>query len=393
MKIRDIKTFMPYVGRRKQLVVKVETDEGIYGWGESGLSSREQAVAATVHHFRDFLIGKDASRIGALWQEMYRSQYFEGGRVLTAAISAIDIALYDIKGKALGVPVYQLLGGKHRDFIPLFATTTGRTLPELIDQSKLLVEKGWNVIRTGIYSSKPGDRTSDGDPIYEPRESVATTAEWLNKIREAIGSEPVLGIDYHHRLSVAEAASFCQRLNSGTLDFLEEPIRDEAPEAYEQLRKMTHVPFAIGEEFISKWQFLPYLERGITNFARIDVCNVGGLTEAMKVAGLAEAHYIDFMPHNPLGPICTAATVHFAAAVPNFSWMEIRSSPTEDLGFYDPDLFPVQCEQDGSRMKIPETPGLGVEFDEAVASRREDPELSGRPRGFLRRRDGSVTNA
>ena len=125
----------------------------------------------------------------------------------------------------------------------------------------------------------------------------------------------VLGVDYHHRLSVAEAASYCQKMPSGTLDFLEEPIRDETPEAYEALRRMTDVPFAIGEEFASKWQFLPYIERDIHQFNRIDVCNVGGLTEAMKVAGWSEAHYVDMMPHNPLGPICTAATVHFAAAV------------------------------------------------------------------------------
>jgi len=128
----------------------------------------------------------------------------------------------------------------------------------------------------------------------------------------------VLGIDYHHRLSVAEAASFCNKLDRGVLDFLEEPIRDETPEAYESLRTMTGIPFAIGEEFASKWQFLPYIERGIHQFNRIDVCNVGGLTEAMKVAAWSEAHYVDLMPHNPLGPVCTAATIHMAAAVPNF---------------------------------------------------------------------------
>ena len=140
----------------------------------------------------------------------------------------------------------------------------------------------------------------------------------------------VLGIDYHHRLSVAEAASFCQKMPRGTLDFLEEPIRDETPEAYESLRRMTDIPFAIGEEFSSKWQFLPYIERGIHQFNRIDVCNVGGLTEAMKVAGWSEAHYVDLMPHNPLGPICTAATVHFAAAVANFSWLECRAIAGRD---------------------------------------------------------------
>ena len=123
----------------------------------------------------------------------------------------------------------------------------------------------------------------------------------MTQLREAIGPEPVLGIDYHHRLNVAEAASFCHRMPPGTLDFLEEPIRDETPEAYESLRTMVDVPFAIGEEISSKWDFAPYIERGITNFVRLDVCNVGGLTEAMKVASMAEVHYIDLMPHNPLG--------------------------------------------------------------------------------------------
>lgn len=152
---------------------------------------------------------------------------------------------------------------------------------------------------------------------------------------------------------------------------------------------MTGVPFAIGEEFASKWQFLPYIERGITQYARVDVSNVGGLTESMKVAGMAEAHYIDLMPHNPLGPICTAATVHLAAAVPNFAWLEVRSSPTEKGRFYDPDWFPVQAQQDGPRYLIPEGPGLGVEFNE---ERAKATEFKYWEAPHWRRRDGSHTN-
>jgi len=152
---------------------------------------------------------------------------------------------------------------------------------------------------------------------------------------------------------------------------------------------MVNIPFAVGEEFASKWAFLPYLERGIANFARIDVCNVGGLTEAMKVAGLAEAHYIDLMPHNPLGPICTAATIHLAAAVPNLSWMEVRTSPTETLNFYDNELFPIRPRLDGNRFPVVDTPGLGIEVNEELAQRQtfkfwEAPHLV--------RRDGSYTN-
>ena len=148
MKISEIKPFPVWVGSRNQLVVKVETDEGVHGWGESGISGRELAVAGAVNHYREFLIGRDAMRIGALWQDMYRGQYFEGGRILTGAISAIDLALHDIAGKALGVPVYQLLGGKQRDRVPCFATTSAPMGPQLIDDVKLLIDRGWNVIRT-----------------------------------------------------------------------------------------------------------------------------------------------------------------------------------------------------------------------------------------------------
>ena len=323
--------------------------------------------------------------MGALWQEMYRSQYFEGGRVLTAAISAIDIALYDIVGKALGVPVYQLLGGKHRDLIPCFATTGGATQQDLVDKCKTLLDMGWDVLRVGGSASKKYD-----DPnTYEPRETIGITASWFTELRQELGPDPVLGVDYHHRLSVAETASFCQRMPAGTLDFIEEPIRDESPEAYESLRTMVDIPFAIGEEFASKWQFAPYLERGITQFARVDICNIGGFTEAMKVASLAEAHYIDLMPHNPLGPICTAASVHMSAAVPNFAWLEHRVSPGEDIKSQDDDLFPTQIELEGSMLRVPDAPGLGVEFNEELAGEQEFKYWEA---PHLKRRDGSYTN-
>jgi galactonate dehydratase len=315
---------------------------------------------------------------------MYRSQYFEGGRVLTAAISAIDIALYDIAGKALGVPVYQLLGGKHRDFVPTFASTGGRTADELIERTQLLIERGWKAIRLGASRMPPTD-----DPtLYEPWETIPIAAKRLTQVREAVGLEPVLGIDYHHKLSVAEAAGFCQRMPKGTIDFLEEPIRDECPEAYEALRRLTDVPFAIGEEISSKWGFLPYIERGLTNYARVDVCNIGGLTEAKKVAGWCEAHYIDLMPHNPLGPVCTAASIHLGAAVPNWAWLEARATPTEDRRL-DFDLFPVQPELEGPWFRVPDTPGLGVEFNEELAASRPF-EYWEAP--HLHRRDGSHTN-
>lgn len=389
MKIADIKVYPVPVGKRTLIVVKVETDEGIYGWGEAGLGNRALAVVGAIRHFREWLIGRNPMQIGALWQEMYRSQYFEGGRVLTAAISALDIAFHDITGKALGVPVYQLLGGKQREWIPCFATTGASMGPELIEHVQRLLDEGWQAVRT-MFHMQPAE--GDTPTTFEPRESIGKTAYWLTRLREEVGIEPVIGIDYHHRLSVAEAASLCQRMPSGTIDFLEEPIRAESPSAYEALRVMTDIPFAIGEEFSSKWEFLPFLERNLTQFARIDVCNVGGLTEAMKVASLAESHYVDLMPHNPLGPICTAATVHLSAAVPNLAWQETLVTIKAEQGAnspYDPDWFPVQPELDGCNLKIPESPGLGVDFNEERAKKTE---FRFSEATHLHKRDGSVTN-
>ena len=386
MKITDIKSYIVWEGRRNLFVLKVECDDGAYGWGESGFSGRELAVEGMVKHFREWLIGKDSRNIGALWQEMYRGQYFEGGRVITAAISAIDIALHDLNARRLGVPVYQLLGGRHRDYVPCFVTTGVAPGEGIIENVQGLIKDGWKAIRTG-GSSGVRDPECDDPTLFEPRESIAVTSEWLVKLRSAIGREPVLGIDYHHRLSVAEAASFCNSMPRGTLDFLEEPIRDESPEAYESLRTMTDVPFAIGEEMASKWQYLPYIERGLTQYARVDICNIGGFTEAMKIAGWCEAHYIDLMPHNPLGPVSTSACIHLGAASPNFSWLEERSP---EPGFnFSPELFPEQPKLDGVWHKVPDGPGLGVEFNEQLAKEQtfkfwEAP--------HLRRRDGSHTN-
>ena len=177
---------------------------------------------------------------------------------------------------------------------------------------------------------------------------------------------------------------------SGTLDFLEEPIRDETPEAYESLRTLTDVPFAVGEEFASKWQFLPYIERGIHQYNRLDLCNVGGFTEAMKVAGWSEAHYVDLMPHNPLGPICTAATIHFSAATPNFFALEVRANATDlYAGTPTAELFPTMPMLDGAVFRVPDAPGLGIEINEKLLD-KDSFKFWEAP--HLKRRDGSVTN-
>ena len=402
MKIKNIISYPVWIGSRNQLIVKVETDNGLEGWGESGLSSRELAVSGIIQHYKNLLVGKNPLEIGKIWQRLYRSQYFEGGRTITAAISAIDLALHDIKGKALDVPVYELLGGKQRNQVPTFATTSASPGPEMIKQAKELIKSGWQAFRLSlsqdggdeefesIYSKKFSTLpTSEDNNIFEPRESLNKTAKWIIEARKELGTEVVLGVDLHHRFSVAEAASFCNKLPQGTLDFLEEPIRDETPSAYNALRKMTNIPFAIGEEFASKWQFIPYIENDITQFARIDICNVGGITESMKVAGWCESHYIDMMPHNPLGPICTAASIHYGASVPNFAWLETRESSAENAGFFDDEIIQSSHKMQNAMYVVSDEPGLGIKVNEDYLKNSKfkqwDPPQ-------LERNDGSVTN-
>ena len=400
MKIKNIISYPVWIGSRNQLLVKVETDNGLEGWGESGLSSRELAVSGIIQHYKNLLVGKNPFEIGKIWQRLYRSQYFEGGRTITAAISAIDLALHDIKGKALNVPVYELLGGKQRNQVPTFATTSAPPGQEMIEQAKELIKSGWQAFRLSlsqsggggefesIYSKKFGTKSNDNN-IFEPRESLNNTAKWIIEARKELGSEVVLGVDLHHRFSVAEASSFCNKLPPGTLDFLEEPIRDETPSAYNALRKMTNIPFAIGEEFASKWQFIPYIENDITQFARIDICNVGGITESMKVAGWCESHYIDMMPHNPLGPICTAASIHYGASVPNFAWLETRESSAENAGFFDDEIIQSSHKMQNAMYVVSDEPGLGIKVNEDYLRNSKfkqwDPPQ-------LERNDGSVTN-
>jgi galactonate dehydratase len=386
--IAEVKSFPV---RQGLFLVKIESDEGYYGWGEAGPSAwgRELAAQGLVTHFAELLKGRDPGEIGALWQEMYRGRGsgFDGGRLESAVISAIDVALHDLVARSLGIPVYQLLGGAHRAFVPCFTPVSGPDQPDGIEDVRAMLAEGWEVLRLSM-----GGFREKG--IFEPRESLSVTAKWLAELREAVGPDPVLGIDYHAMLNVAQAASFCHRLPPGTLDFIEDPLHEETPSAYKALRRMTEIPFAVGEVFTSKWDWLPYIEKDLINLARIDIANVGGFTEAMKVAAWCEAHYIDMMPHLAISPIMTATILHFAAAVPNFAWMEdrnrdfraLRAGAETSFRHHDYEMYPVQPTPDGVRYPVPTTPGLGVEINEGALHG----EYEMRKPKYPRRRDGSL---
>ncbi|MBI2431964.1 MAG: mandelate racemase/muconate lactonizing enzyme family protein [Candidatus Hydrogenedentes bacterium] len=390
MRITEIKSFL--LSKPRDLhIVKIETDEGIYGIGEAGCSTREHGQDGVLRHLRAFLLGMDPMQVEHIWQVCYRSAYYEGGRVITGVMAAIDIALYDIIGKKLGVPVYQLLGGACRDKIFGFVTVGGLNDSHCQDRVRAAVDERWPAIRFSPADSivpralRVDPTLKDTTNVFDVRESMAATAELYTDIWQTTDKRVALGIDYHHRFSVAEAAQFCQMIPRGSLSFLEEPIRNENPEAYATLRTMTDVPFAIGEEWPSKWAALPYIERGLTNFARVDICCIGGLTEAKKVAGWCEAHYIDVMPHNPIGPVCTAATIHYAAAINNFNWVEMVPAFNEGAS----DVFPEMPKRQGTHYPLPVRPGLGVEFDEDAALKYP---MTFYEHPHLQRPDGSYTN-
>ena len=333
---------------------------------------------------RQFLVGQDPRRIEDINQELYRGQYYEGGTIIAAVTSAIDIALWDILGKHLNTPVWQLLGGATRQQVTCYIDGPAGAGDSYADQAEDLVSKGWRTIRFAPETGDP-DFRQDRDSIFEPWESIDWTADQIREARKRVGPGIRLAIDYHHRLNVAEAAAFCQRIRDVDLMFLEEPIRSESPDAYAALRAMTPMPFAIGEEFSGIYPFAPFIERGLANYVRLDVCNVGGFTASRKVAAMAEAHYLDIVPHTPQGTICLAASVHLCAAVHNFAVLEYNWQ----MPHLPRDLFPKQLELRGDGFPLPQGPGLGIEFDEEAA--RRYPPLSWEAPHF-RRRDGAFTN-
>jgi galactonate dehydratase len=256
--------------------------------------------------------------------------------------------------------------------------------PACVEAARAWVERGWRVLRfvPGMLSPRPA---GDDVATFEPLESLALAAHWVREVRAAVGPGVQLAIDFHHRLSLAEAAHFCHLIADVHLFFLEEPIRAESAAAYAQLPGMTPVPFAIGEEFSSKWAFAPFLDAGVLDFARLDLSNVGGITEARKVAAMCEARYVDVLPHNPLGPITTAASIHFAAATPNFAFLEYQHNLADA---YPPDLFPLMPRVAGDGFPLPTAPGLGVACDEAAVANHPYEEWEA---PHWHRRDGAYT--
>jgi len=375
MKITDIRPII-VADQRNFLFVVVETDEGIQGIGEAGITWREQAVAGFIEALRPTLIGQDPRRIEHLWQVMFRCGFFPAGRIGAAAISGIDIALWDILSKSLNVPLYQLLGGQVRDRVVCYPHIKSDSTAGLVDAANEKVAAGWQFVRF--------DLPAQGDTL-DPERSVQMGIEQFAAVREAVGPNVQMLMDVHTRLNPAQAIQLCQGLEPYRPYFLEDPIRSENSTSLEKVARSTTIPIAMGEQYATKWEFQHVVEQELIDYCRVDLCIVGGMTEALKIRGWCELHYIDLAPHNPLGPVSTAACLHLDLATSNFAVQECARVP----GTVFPDLFPVQVPFDKGWLLPPTLPGLGIEVDLSAVDAH--PAIEGDcPR--LARPDGSFTN-
>ncbi|MCI0421626.1 MAG: galactonate dehydratase [Acidobacteria bacterium] len=377
IKITDIKTYLAGVGGRNLLFVKVETDEGIHGIGEAYSCGPDEGTVAVINDFKRWLVGQDPRNIEHLWSTMMNFTRFPGGLVVNAAISGIEHALWDIAGKAAGLPVYMLLGGKCREKIRVYQSAGGDSPARVAESAKALVEKyGYTAVKMSPHQPKTNEM---------PYNAVTRFAgQRVGAVREALGPDVDIGVDIHAKFfEVSRAIRLAREIEPHRPFWLEEPIRPENVDAMAKLAAHVNIPLASGECNYTKYEFQRILHVQALDIVQPDVCVCGGLMEMKKIAALAEAHYVMVAPHNPMGPVATTVNVHFAASTPNFLILEYHpddSAPRKDL------LKEPLMVKDGY-IPLPNKPGLGIELNEEAF--RHYPPKPWR-RGFAYRADGSV---
>jgi galactonate dehydratase len=368
------------------LLVRVHTDDGVVGVGESGAWGYQEAAAAAVETFADVLEGEDALRREHLYQYCYRNAHFRGA-VVTAALSAIDVALWDVAGKTFDASVADLLAGRCRESARVYCHAFGGTTDELVGQCEVAAEAGF----TAIGHLSPLLDESREDRYFETHaERVRTARERVRRYREAVGDDVDLCIELHRRLDPHDAAALASKLEPFDPLFLEDPVKPDSFDSMVAVAKGTSLPIATGERLHTPHEFAHLLERGAVDFVRPDVGLCGGITGTKKIAAIAEAHDAAVVPHNPLGPVSTAQSLQVAAAVPNATLVEYPYRP--DIGRAPSEaLIEEEFERDGGFLTIPDGPGLGVTIDEEELAAAE---AAYEPREFSTRlhRDGSVVD-
>lgn len=358
MRITALKRFLVTDAGRVGVYVKLETDEGLYGVGEATLGSSPRAVMGLLDDLEPWIVGQDPTRIEFLWQQCYRRLFFRGGPITGSALSGIDQALWDLAGKALGVPVHRLLGGRARDRLRYYVHVGGEDAAVAAASARRAAALGATAVRFSAVQAT--DRTG----VHDHRAAVDRTVEHTRAIREAVGPAVDLLVECHGRFDPPWAIEICRRVEPYRPFFVEDPIRHEHRDALAQVRAHAPVPLAMGERAHDKWDLRELVERDNVDYLRPDVCNCGGISELRKIAAFAEVHHINLVPHNVAGPIGTAAGVHLAFAAQNVAMIEapwaLRDGAATLTGPYP--------RVEGGYILPPEGPGLGVDLDEGACA-------------------------
>jgi len=348
MRITELETL--FVG--SWVYVKVHTDEEITGLGEAGLTSRSKTVEAAIKELERYLKAKDPLDIEMHWQAIYRKPFFRGGPVLMGAISAVDIALWDIAGKYWNVPIYRLLGGKCRDRARVYVHIWDYPVEKLVDRAVAAVKDGYTAIRWAPFAP-------DFEKTRFPR-LLETAVSQVKAVREAVGQDVDICLDAHGRLSPFEAVAMAKELEPYRVFFLEDPILPENIDAMADVARHTSIPIATGERLYTIYEFEALLNRNAARMVRPDLSLAGGISQCRKIANIAEAHYAGVVPHCPLSPVSLAACLHLDAAIHNFTLQEYIRSDTPPRN--EVLAEPLRIEK--GYLRIPEKPGLGVELNE-----------------------------
>jgi mannonate dehydratase len=381
MRIVDARVIVCCPGRNF-VTLKLVTADGLTGVGDATLNGRELAVASYLgDHVCPLLIGRDASRIEDTWQYLYRGAYWLGGPVTMTAIAAVDTALWDLKGKAAGMPVYQLLGGRSRDGAMAYAHANGRDIDELLESVGRCLDAGYLAVRAqcavpglehtyGVASDGRSYEPADAELPTEQRWATERYLAWAPKMLEAVrarfGFEFHLLHDAHHRLTPVEAAQLGKRVEDCSLFWLEDPVHAELQESYRLIRRHTTTPLALGEVFSSIWDCRQVICEQLIDYIRTSVVHAGGITHLRRIATLADLHHVRTGCHGATdqSPVCLAASLHLDVSLPNFGIQEHMPHAEETDA-----VFPHHYRLDGGYLDVDDEPGLGVDIDEREAAR------------------------
>ena len=354
MKVTDIKTFVVDCFRTNWVFVKVYTDAGIDGVGEATLEYKERALIGAVEHIKDYLIGQSPFDIEKHWHNIYRDAYWRGGAVLMSALSAVEMALWDILGKHLNVPVYQLLGGKVNKKVRIYVNgwfAGAKTPSEFGEKAKIAVERGVTAMKWDPF----------GKSYLEISNKDLTNAlECVDAVRSAVGGKADLLIEGHGRFNIPTAVRIAKELEQFKPMFFEEPVPPDNLDALKAVKDRSPVAISAGERLYTRWDYKKMFDLMAADYIQPDISHAGGIMELKKIAAEAECRYIPFAPHNPSGPVANAATLQLAAACPNFSILEIMYSDVVWRG----DVVNESLEYADGYIKIPDRPGLGIEINE-----------------------------